>query len=151
MHSSDDYDTLPREPRQLLDKIYELNGNSGPSSDGQALQWIIDALRGGTAPADFRAALYKAVADIPGVEITENQATLNGRTGIAIGRVETTSDTRYDLIIDPESGQFIGEREVTLDGYASFPPGTATSWTAVTTTVTGSAPTDVAPRDNNGE
>lgn len=144
LHSSDDYDALPREPHRLLDRIYELNGNSGPSRDGQALQWIIDALRGGTAPADFRAALYKAVADIPGVEITENQATLNGTTGIAIGRVETTSNTRYDLIVDPETGRFIGEREVTLDGYASFPAGTATSWTAVTTTVVTSAPTDVA-------
>ncbi|GGD90073.1 CU044_5270 family protein [Microbacterium murale] len=144
LHFSDDYDALPRDPRQLLDRIYELNGNFGPSRDGQALQWIIDALRGGTAPADFRAALYKAVAEIPGVEITEDQAALNGTTGIAIGRVETTSNTRYDLIIDAETGQFIGEREVTLDGYASFPAGTATSWTAVTTTVVTSAPTDVA-------
>lgn len=144
LHSSDDYDALPRDPRRLLDKIYELNGNSGQSRDGQALEWITSALEQGTAPADFRAALYKAAAEIPGVEITEDQATLNGRTGIAIGRLETADNVRYDLIIDPETGQFIGEREVTLDGYASFPAGTARSWTAVTTTVVTSAPTDVA-------
>jgi hypothetical protein len=146
-----DYDALPREPRQLLDKIYELNGNSGQSRDGQALEWITSALRRGTAPADFRAALYRAAAEIPGVEIIEDQATLNGTTGIAIGRLETADNVRYDLIIDPKTGQFIGERQVTLDGYASFPAGTTTSWTTVTTTVTGSAPTDVASCDNNDE
>lgn len=144
LHSRDDYDALPRDPRRLLDVIHELNGNSGPSRDGQALQWIIDALRGGTAPADFRAALYQAAANIPGVEVTDNQATLNGTTGIAIGRVEVASRIRHDMIIDPATGQFIGERQVTLDGYASFPAGTTTSWTTVTTTVTASAPTGVA-------
>lgn len=144
VETSVDYDALPREPRQLLDKIYELNGNSGQSRDGEALEWITSALRRGTAPADFRAALYRAAAEIPGVEIIDDQATLNGKAGIAIGRLETTSNVRYELIIDPETGQFIGEQQVTLDGYASFPAGTTTSWTAVTTTVVSSAPTDVA-------
>ena len=142
--SSADYDALPRDPRQLLDKIYELNEDSGQSRDGQALEWITTALRRGTAPAEFRAALYKAAAEIPGVEITEDQATLNGKTGIAIGRLETASNTLYDIIIDPETGQFIGEREVTVDGYAGMPAGTTTGWTTVTTTVVSSAPADVA-------
>lgn len=142
--TSRDWSALPRDSRQLLDRIYELNGDTGPSRDGQALQWIISALRYGTAPADVRAALYKAAAEIPGVEITEDQATLNGAVGIAIGRVETTSNVRFDLIIDPRTGQFIGEREVTLDGFAGIPAGTATSWTTVTTSVVDAAPTDVA-------
>ncbi|MFY9713502.1 MAG: hypothetical protein WAK00_08505 [Microbacterium sp.] len=142
--SSADYDALPRDPRQLLDKIYELNEDAGQSRDGEALEWITTALRRGTAPADFRAALYKAAAEIPGVEITEDQATLNGTTGIAIGRVETASNTRYDIIIDPETGQFIGERQITLDGYAGMPAGTTTGWTTVTTSVVSSAPADVA-------
>ncbi|MFB4353211.1 hypothetical protein RAC69_08690 [Microbacterium sp. LS_15] len=88
-----DYDALPRDPHQLLERIHEFNGNTGQSRDGQALEWIAVTLRSGTAPADVRAALYRAAADIPGVDITENQATLNGTTGIAIGRVETASNT----------------------------------------------------------
>lgn len=142
--TSVDYDALPRDPADLLEKIYELNGSAGRSRDGQALEWIADALRRGTAPADFRAALYKAAAKIPGVEITEQQATLNGTTGIAIGRLEPADNVRYDIIIDPETGQFIGERAITMDGYASFPAGTTTGWTAVTTSVVDSAPTDTA-------
>jgi RNA polymerase sigma-70 factor (ECF subfamily) len=144
MSRSDDYDALPRDPRQLLDSIYELNGNSGQSRDGQALGWIMDVLRAGTVPADFRAALYQAAARIPGVEIVEDQATLNGTTGIAIGRLERADNVRYDLIVDPETGQYIGEREVTLDGYAGIPAGTARGWTTVTTSVVAAAPTDVS-------
>lgn len=145
--TSIDYGALPREPRPLLDEIYELNGTSGQSRDGQALEWIISTLQWGIVPADFRAALYEAAAEIPGVEITDAQATLDGTTGIAIGRLETASYTRHEFIIDPETGQYIGERRVTLDGYAGMPPGTVTDWTAVTTSVVASAPTDAASCD----
>lgn len=145
--TSVNYNALPRDPAALLSKIYELNGNAGQSRDGEALEWIRSALYRGTAPAEFRAALYKAAALIPGVAITDQQATLNGITGIAIGRLEPANNVQYDIIIDPETGQYIGEREVTLTAYASFPAGTATSWTAVTTSVVDVAPTDIATCD----
>ncbi|CAI7648099.1 unnamed protein product [Penicillium discolor] len=138
---------LPRDPAELLNKIYELNGTSGQSRDGQALEWITSALERGTAPAEFRAALYKAAALIPGVTITDQQATLNGTTGIAIGRFEPANDVQYDIIIDPDTGRYIGEREVTLTAFASFPAGTTTSWTTVTTSVVNAAPTDIATCD----
>lgn len=135
---------LPRDPRQLLDRIRQIEGSAGQSRDGQALVWIADMLRYGVVPAEFRAALYQAAAEIPGVTITEEQATLNGRTGIAIGRTETVSGFRQDLIIDPATGQFIGERQVTLTGYEGVPAGTVEASTAVTSTVVDSAPTDVS-------
>jgi RNA polymerase sigma-70 factor (ECF subfamily) len=137
---SGDYDDLPRDPHQLLNQIYLKTLAAGRSRDGEALVWIADVLRTGTVPADLRAALYEAAAAIPGVTVTEQQATLDGSTGIAIGRVETVDDTRQDLIIDPTTGRFIGEREVTLKAAAGLPAGTATSSTAVTTTVVDSAP-----------
>ncbi|WP_116413089.1 CU044_5270 family protein [Subtercola boreus] len=137
---SGDYDTLPRDPHQLLNAIYLQTLGAGPSRDAEALTWIADTLRTGTVPANLRSALYKAAAAIPGVTITEQQATLDGTTGIAIGRVETTNNTRQDIIIDPNDGQFIGERKVTLTSYAGMPAGTATTSTAVTTTITDTAP-----------
>jgi len=137
---SGDYDDLPRDPHQLLNAIYLKTLTAGRSRDGEALVWIADVLRTGTVPAELRAALYKAAAEIPGVTITEQQVTLDGSTGIAIGRVETVDDTRQELIIDPATGQFIGEREVALSSVAGLPAGTAMSSTAVTTTVVDSAP-----------
>jgi RNA polymerase sigma-70 factor (ECF subfamily) len=154
------YDSYPRDPEQLLEEIYRStlipgaardvvtgearDGQMGPSRDGAAFVRIADLLRVGTVPADLRAALYKTAALIPGVSVTEQQATLNGATGTAIGRVETTSNIRQDLIIDPVTGQFIGERQVLLGETAGMPAGTEFSSASVTTTVVDTAPTDAS-------
>ena len=137
---SGDYDALPRNPHQLLNAIYLKTLTQGQSRDGAALVWITDVLRSGTVPAEVRAALYQAAALIPGVTITEQQATLDGTTGIAIGRLETTTNIRQDLIIDPATGQFIGEREISLEASNGLPAGTASESTAVTTRVVDAAP-----------
>ena len=131
---------LPRDPRQLLAKIYQENGAAGPSRDGEALVWIADRLRSGTVSAELRSVFYDTAALIPGVTITEQQATLNGRTGTAIGRDETENGFRQDIIIDPDTGAFIGERQVLLRPVADMPAGTATGSSSVTTTVVDAAP-----------
>lgn len=147
--SSQDFTALPTDPQQLLDLIYNTTRGAGQSKDGEALVWIADQLRQGTVPATIRAALYQAAALIPGVTITEQQATLNGTTGVAIGRVETATNSRQDIIIDPSNGQFIGEREVYLDATAGLPAGTASSFTTVTTSVVDSAPEGGTPDGKN--
>ena len=143
IHSPDQLAELSRNPYLLLNHIYKTTLGQGNSPDGQALVWIADTLRFGAVPADLRAALYKAAAMIPGVEITEEQANLNGATGIAIGRLEDANGIRQDLIIDPTTGQLIGERQVLThegDEQSGFPVGTIISWTAITTTVVDGAP-----------
>ncbi|WP_123704035.1 hypothetical protein [Rathayibacter sp. PhB127] len=88
----------------------------------------------------MRASLYQAAALIPGVEFIEDQATLDGRTGTAIGRVETNANFRQDIIIDPDTGLFIGERTTQLTAEDGIPADTITGWSAVTTTVVPDAP-----------
>ena len=144
MFDTDSAADLPRDPHQLLERIYEENGNAGPSRDGEALVWLADRLRSGTVPADLRSVFYETAALIPGVTITEEQATLNGRTGTAIGRDEDKSGFRQDIIIDPETGAFIGERQVLLSPVADMPAGTSTGSTSVTTTVVDAAPEGTA-------
>jgi RNA polymerase sigma-70 factor (ECF subfamily) len=137
---SGDYEALPRDPHRLLNEIYLTTLGEGQSRDGAAFVWITDVLRSGTVPADLRAALYQAAARIPGVTITEQQATLDGTTGVAIGRVETTTDIRQDMIIDPTTGQFIGERQISLTASNGLPAGVASTSTSVTTSVVDAAP-----------
>lgn len=129
-----------RNPRMLLNGIYLKTLGAGQSVDGEALVYIADLLRTGLVPADLRAALYKAAALIPGVSVTENQATLDGQTGVSIGRVEGASNIRQDIIIDPTTGQLIGERQVALEGKGSVPADTTITWTTIRTTVVNSAP-----------
>ena len=142
--SDDDLATLPRDPERLLDRIRELTTGAGRSPAGQALVWIADTLRAGTVPADLRGALLDAAALIPGVTITDQQATLDGRTGIAIGRYESADHTRQDIVIDPATGQVIGEREVQVrenrGDPGAFPARSTISWTSVTTSVVDEAP-----------
>lgn len=142
-----DYSALPDDPAELLELIYDTNDAALPHD--QALVWIADTLRSGTVPAEYRAVLYQAAALIPGVTITENRATLNGVTGIAVGRVEPERNERQDIVLDPRTGQFLGERQVLLVGLGSdVPAGTVTASTAVTTTVVDSAPTDAGLCDD---
>ncbi|MCS6558585.1 CU044_5270 family protein [Curtobacterium flaccumfaciens] len=137
-----DLKELSRDPAALLRHIYTVTNGQGRSRDGEALVWIADTLRSGIVPADLRAALYKAAAGIPGVELTDKQANLEGQTGVAIGRTESDG-TRHELIIDPTTGLMIGEREVATGKAATgfrVPDGTAVGWTAVTTAVVDTAP-----------
>lgn len=134
-----DLDALPRDPVQLLNHIYRVTLGAGPSPDGEALVFIADRLRTGAVSADLRAAFYEAAALIPGVTVTEGRATLDGRTGVAIGRDEGMTE-RQEIIIDPDTGLYIGERRVTLSPMGDIPAGTVSGWSAVNTSVTDAAP-----------
>lgn len=137
---STDMSAFPRDPYRLLNSIYKQTLGKGQSVDGEALVFIADLLRTGIVPADLRAALYKAAAMIPGVAITEGQANLNGRTGVAIGHTDSSGIGRKEIIIDPKTGQLIGEREVLNQAYQVIPAGTAIAWTAIETSVSDTAP-----------
>ncbi|MFE4080134.1 CU044_5270 family protein [Paenarthrobacter sp. YIM B13468] len=132
--------SFPRDPHMLLNNIFKRTLGQGQSIDGEALVFIADLLRTGMVPGDLRAALYKAAALIPGVTVVEDQATLNGRKGIAIGRVEEVSHTRQDIIIDPQTGQLIGERQVLTQAQGTMPAGTAITLTTIETSVSDTAP-----------
>jgi hypothetical protein len=132
--------SLPRDPRTLLDVIYERTKGSGKSPESEAFVTIADGLRTGVVPADLRAALYKAAALIPGVTLADKQATVDGRTGIAIGIPTSDRVARRDIIIDPASGLVIGEQDVLLKDYPGSPAGTVMTWTSVKTSVVNSAP-----------
>ncbi len=132
--------TLPRDPRKLLDLIFETNKDKGPSPESEALTTIADALRFGAIPADLRAAMYKAAALIPGVVVADKQAALDGRKGVALGVYWADGKLRQDIIVDPATGLMIGEREVALVATDGIPANTAFGWTSIRTSVVDSAP-----------
>ncbi|MFE4837564.1 CU044_5270 family protein [Arthrobacter sp. NPDC056691] len=135
-----DAGNLPKDPRALLDLVYERTKGAGKTPDSEAFVTIADGLRTGAVPAELRAALYKAAALIPGVTLSDRQATVDGRTGTAIGIPSPDGAARTDIIIDPASGLVIGEQSVLLKDYPGSPAGTVTSWSSVRTSVVNSAP-----------
>ncbi|GAA3868198.1 hypothetical protein GCM10022381_09500 [Leifsonia kafniensis] len=130
-------DQLPRDPSALRDHFYDEYSGGSSSIDEDVWVRITGLLRTGEVPADLRAALYRTLALIPGVTITEEEVTLDGQAGVALGRTEPArgSIAREEIIIDPITGLLIGERTVTLADQEDIPAGTTISWSSVHTSV----------------
>ncbi|ONI79034.1 hypothetical protein ALI144C_29765 [Actinosynnema sp. ALI-1.44] len=125
---------LPRDPQQLHERLLR-DAPGERRGDARALVYAADALRSGLLPADVRSALYQALTRLRGLEVTDGAANLDGRTGTALGIDD--GERRQDIIVDPATGTFIGERQVLTgdDSDTDLPEGTVTSFTSVQTTV----------------
>ncbi len=123
---------LPRDPAQLYSRL-QADAPANDRGSAELFVYAVDALRTGLVPADLRAALYQALTRIDGIELTDQAVNLDGRVGTAIGIDD--GQFRHDIIIDPVTGTFIGEREVLTDDYDRAPDGTTMSYSAVRTAV----------------
>lgn len=134
--------SYPRDPEELLAYVRAHPTGEG-GSDANTFDDIGEILRDGATPADLRAALYQALTLLPDVSLVSDSVNLAGRSGVAIGYPD-----QGEMIFDPDTGAFIGERTVNLD----FPPvpglgaDKVTLSTAVTVRVVDSAPVEKALR-----
>ncbi|GAA4211661.1 CU044_5270 family protein [Actinocatenispora rupis] len=123
--------TLPTDPRRLLALM--LDGQRlSPDSEDYVLQRAQLLLQSGIVPADRRATLYRTLALLPHLTVTERFANLDGRRGTALG-IEAVG-YRRDVIIDPASGQYIGFRLVQT-GSGAVPEGTVLDSAALSVSV----------------
>lgn len=137
-----DLDALPRDGAALLawfDARY-----SGASVSRNEDDWvrITDVLKQGFLPSELRAAMFDALALIPGSTVGDRTTSIGGRVGVAIGRTEWDRlGERQEIVIDPDTGEYLGARTlltVPVPGIGSA--GTVLESTAVTTSVVDSAP-----------
>lgn len=123
---------LPRDSSALLARLRADAPDNG-RGDMELMVYAADLLRTGLVPADLRAALYRALATLPDIDMVDRAATLDGQVGVALGMQD--GQFRQDIIIDPATGAFIGEREVALEDIDEVPAGTVMSSTSLTTAV----------------
>ena len=135
-----DQDALPRDPGSLLAVLRAHHLLPGIRADDNAFQQAADMLRQGDVKPDLRAALYRALALIPGISISDGAAVLDGTTGTAFTLATFAGEARQEIVIDPRTGQFIGERLISVKGFGAIPPGTVVESTAVTLAVVDHAP-----------
>ena len=119
---------LPTDSRQLYERLVADSG-----SEVDAVIEVGNTLATGRIPAEYRALLYRAVAHAPNLRVTDDVATLDGRAGTALGI--DAYGLVWDFIIDPDSGEFIGYREVLSAEEHGVPVGTVRAWSAMTTSV----------------
>jgi hypothetical protein len=123
--------SLPSEPKALYERMVA-DGGTGTSG---ALNSAGTALLTGRVPADVRADVYRALALMPGLVITEKRANIDGVEGVALGA--QYHEHFSEIIINPADGAFIGTRETTAqDGVLE--KGTVVQAYSLTTAVVGS-------------
>ncbi|MFD4676035.1 CU044_5270 family protein [Lentzea sp. NPDC058450] len=128
------YAQMPRDP-DLIHATFEAFRQMRGGGSDTAFNYAVQILSAGMMPADLRPHFYRAIAKIPGIVVLDQATTLDGQQGVALGL--TTERERRELIIDPATGEFIGER--TIAGEQPYPlwikPGTETYARSITTSV----------------
>jgi hypothetical protein len=124
--------TLPADPDGMYDWLREVAPRYSGQETHQAMFVLVgDLVQSAIVPPRQGAALYRAVARIPGVTVVEGVADAAGRRGVAITRQDPDNPTRDEWIFDPRTHEFLGERSVATDDHADVAEGTVTSSTAV--------------------
>nr|WP_042198332.1 CU044_5270 family protein [Kibdelosporangium sp. MJ126-NF4]CEL23335.1 hypothetical protein [Kibdelosporangium sp. MJ126-NF4]CTQ94497.1 hypothetical protein [Kibdelosporangium sp. MJ126-NF4] len=126
--------SLPTDPRQLHDLIREQfpappPGSGAEDRDAPMLSLVANIVWSGQASAQIRANLYRALALIPGLVVDDRTPNADGRIGVGLGL--DREGQKYELILDTESGQLIGERTTQTKANPAIPVGTVTRYTAV--------------------
>jgi hypothetical protein len=127
--------SLPTDPRTLLNLIYKETAGAGQSPDQEAFTTIGDLLRESIAPPEVSAALFRAAALIPGVTVVPNAVDAVGRPGIAVSF--TSNGEQSEWIFNKQTSQMLGE----LD----FVNGTLTDKSAIITRTFVDHPGQVPP------
>ncbi|HVW47236.1 MAG TPA: hypothetical protein VHA76_09300 [Solirubrobacterales bacterium] len=96
----------------------------------QTLEELINVLMEGEPTPALQAAIFEALAELPGLEVSEATDGL-GRQGEAI-RLQPKEGFRAEYLFDPETGAMLAQRGVLVDpgatrGYAEIPTGTVVS------------------------
>jgi hypothetical protein len=138
--------------RELLDfptnphAIYRRLLQAGHGSTAEVFTEIPDALRQSPQPARLRAALYRTLALIPGVQYVGNRSAGPGRVGTAVALRD--GNVEDELIFNPQSSELLGERTIVIDAHAEgLPAGTIIASVAyLQRAVTDQAPRALSPQ-----
>jgi hypothetical protein len=104
---------LPTDPTTLLADIEARKVEDAPAGASYTFKIVGDLLRETDASPALRAALYRAVAEIPGVEFLGTVADAIGRSGTAVAY--TNAGERQELIFNPRNASLLGEETVVSD------------------------------------
>lgn len=117
---------LPTDPHRLYRLLLAHVGSRGSSPEAEVFTEIGDALGMTPAPVALRAALYRALALVPDVRLTDRVTDGSGRVGTQVSF--TTVGIEYELLFDPDTGRMLDRRGILVSPAAAgidLPAGTA--------------------------
>lgn len=124
--------TVPTTAGGVYDSLFAESNHEGKPDETYAamLENAATGLRSGLLPANVRANLYRAVARIPGIQITDTAMNLAGRKGVGFAMTDPRGIS-HQIVIDVNTGAFLGERSVITKQDGRTPGGTESERTAV--------------------
>ena len=125
---------LPRDPVRLLKTLQDSDVTpiAGTGQAAKVIEAASEVLRSGAADPDLQAALFEALRLQDGITVQGRVTDLLGRDGVAIGARPAPADPMTEqLILDPDTGRYLGERDVELTRLGVIPAGTVSDQTAV--------------------
>ena len=115
--------TLPRDVAGLRAQLYRDTEGHGSTADGSAFTYAMDFLKAGQSDSEIQALVLRVVATIPGVEISTDVKTPDGRSGVGLQHAELLGAYDFlghlfgegglrgkEIILDAKTGEVIGER-----------------------------------------
>ncbi|MFD8569929.1 CU044_5270 family protein [Streptomyces sp. NPDC059639] len=112
---------LPSDPDAVLKKIraYYPSGKDNPESEGEHdMRAMSVVLETRPMPPKALAKLYRALAAVPGAEVTDRLVRdAAGRDAIAVGHDEKGQEIRREILIDPRTYQYLGDRWLIVKDY----------------------------------
>jgi hypothetical protein len=124
---------LPSDGDAMLAYLYRGTADAGPDKnprDQQAFTAAGDLIHEGYVEPASLAAVFDAVARIPGVTVIGDVTDKAGRPGVAVAMNEVQGD-RYELIFDKATGAFLGVRSVVVRASEGVQVGDVIEATAV--------------------
>jgi hypothetical protein len=133
---------VPTDPDGLLAAVYRLveDPECAPILVGDTVQdrafMLIDGMLQTVMPPEVRAALYQALAKIPGVTVAQGATDAAGRRGVALARAAAIEGPgssgwlRLEVILDRDTYRYLGARHVvTRDHFTpNTPSGSKGTW-----------------------
>jgi hypothetical protein len=120
---------VPTDPDGLLAAVYQLveNPDCSPILGGDNVQdrayLLINVMLQTVQPPEVRAALYRALARIPGVTVMHSATDATGRRGVAFTRAASiefsgsSSWLRLEIILDNDTYRYLGARYIVTRDY----------------------------------
>ncbi|MET8982742.1 CU044_5270 family protein [Streptomyces sp. NPDC004539] len=107
---------LPTDPDKMLAWLYKHKEGEGRPDADLAFDLAVQLLIESVMPPKTSAALYRAMAKIPGVVLVNDSVDAVGRHGTAVGFVHSDAHgaSRQEMIFDPKTWKLLGERDVVL-------------------------------------
>ncbi|SDM64203.1 CU044_5270 family protein [Nonomuraea jiangxiensis] len=118
--------SLPTDPDALLSWMYAkvIGGPNGSEEDrhNQAYRLLGSMLAQNLVPPAQEAAVYGAMAKIPGVTVNTDAVDVDGRPAVAVARVEN-GWVSHELLLDRSTYTYLGERALASADYTAPEPG----------------------------